>query len=156
MSRFTFLKDYQETVVNIDMQKFFNENFPSNSINLPYIDKVKDIILKAFPYCCTEEEISEIIKRDKKTVQRIFISAFGIKYKQLIETLRIYCAIELLYKTSLDNSEIAFLLKYSELGNLDRDFNKVIGITPNKVRAEIKILGPSILFKRYYKYKNLL
>ena len=156
MSRFTFLKDYQETVVNIDIKKFFEENFPCNSKDLPYIDKVKDIILKSFPHCCTEEEISEEIKRDKKTVQRMFVNAFGIKYKQLIETLRIYCAIELLYNTSLDNTEIAFLLKYSELGNLDRDFNKVIGITPSKVRAELKILGPSILFKQYYKYKNLL
>ncbi len=156
MSRFTFLNSYNDYSINIDIKKFFEENFPCNSKNLPYIDNVKDIILKSFPHCCTEEEISEKIKRDKKTVQRLFINAFGIKYKQLIETLRIYCAIELLYNTSLDYTDIASLLNYSDLSSLDRDFNKVIGLPPGETRRELNNLSPNLLFQQFYRYRKLI
>jgi len=154
MARINFLKSYTEFEINIDIENFFEQYFPCCSKNLLNIKKVKDIILNDFPHRFTEYEIGTKIKRNRKTVQRLFISDFGIKYKQIMETLRIYAAIILLDNTNLDNSEIAFLLKYSDLSSLDRDFNKVIGITPSKARMELKDCRPILLFQRYYRYKN--
>jgi len=155
VARFNFLKGDTTRTVNIDIRKFFEENFPCKSKDTPFIDEVKEIIIRAFPHYITIDEIATKIQRNKKSVQRMFINVFGIKYIQMVETLRIYCAIALLQRTRLYNTGIAIMLNYSDLSGLDRDFNKVIGISPNKVRILLKNLSAGALFRRYYRYKIL-
>ncbi len=155
MARFSFLKNYTEYNVDIDLRKFLENHFLCYKKSAPHIDEIVDIINSVFPQYISEDEISAQIKRDKKTVQRIFMSAFGIKYKYLVKTFRIYCSLILLYKARLDLTDLAINLNYSDLSNMDRDFQKVLGITPSRASAELKHLSPDKLFGRYYRNRRL-
>lgn len=150
MARFSFLRGDTECNIDIELREFIDNHFAGYNKDILYLNEAMNIIEAVLPQSISEEEIAERIKRKKKTVQRIFIKAFGITYKQLIAAYRIYCSLILLSEARLDITETAIKLNYSDLSNLDRDFQKVLGITPSKARAEFKCINPDKLFHRYY------
>ncbi len=149
MARFSFSKD-DEYSINIDLKNFLENHFRTLDNEALHLDEVISIIDKKFPQTISEDEIALRIKREKKTVQRVFINAFGMNYKKLIEAFSIYCSLILLCKTRFDITDISIKLNYSDLSNMDRDFQKVLGITPCRAREELKQITPDRLFRRYY------
>jgi len=152
MARFNFSKGKTECDINIDLKTFIENHFPSYTKETLHVDKAIQIIDESFSKYKSLNEIAIKIKRGEKTVQRIIKNAFGIKHKQLVEAFRIYCALYLLYKTKLDITYVAINLSYSDLSSMDRDFHKVLGITPIEATEQLIIMNPDKLFKRYHRF----
>ena len=155
MARFSFLRGDTECNIDIELREFIDNHFAGYNKDILYLNEAMNIIEAVLPQSISEEEIAERIKRKKKTVQRIFIKAFGVNYKQLIAAYRIYCSLILLSEARLDITETAIKLNYSDLSSMDRDFKKVLGITPCKVKAELKNTDPDCLYRRYYRKRKL-
>ena len=58
-------------------------------------------------------------------------------YSQLLRRARVFQALQMMQKTSFDNTEIALELNYTDLTNMARDFRTVLDCSPSKARENL-------------------
>lgn len=82
-------------------------------------------------------KINELIKRcgiSSTYFRMIFKEITGKSFVQYLNELRIYHAIVLIKKTSLNLNEISYEVGFSEFQNFHRTFRKIIGCSPSEYR----------------------
>jgi AraC-like DNA-binding protein len=129
-----------------DLNKFIERKFPGCFEKTPYANKVIKIIIRYFPQKLSRKEISKKLNISSDWLHEKCKEAFNISYTKLVRTIRVYYATRLIYRTNLDNSEIALSLNYTEESSLARDFRKVLNLSPTEIRKKLFNTAPQRLF----------
>lgn len=101
------------------------------------IEKIKNVIIEMVHY--TDEipkvnysdYISEKLHLDYTHVSKIFSEIRGITIEQFIIAHKIERVKELLLYDELNLTQISYMLNYSSVSHLSRQFKKVTGLTPS-------------------------
>jgi AraC-like DNA-binding protein len=101
------------------------------------IEKIKNIIIEMVHY--TDElpkvnysdYISEKLNLDYTHISKIFSEIKGITIEQFIIAHKIERVKELLLHDELNLTQISYMLNYSSVSHLSRQFKKVTGLTPS-------------------------
>jgi AraC-like DNA-binding protein len=101
------------------------------------IEKIKNIIIEMVHY--TDElprlnysdYISQKIGQDYTHISKIFSEVKGITIEQFIIAHKIERVKELLLYDELNLTQISYMLNYSSVSHLSRQFKKVTGLTPS-------------------------
>lgn len=101
------------------------------------IEKIKNIIIEMVHY--TDElpkvnysdYISEKLGVDYTNISKIFSEVKGITIEQFIIAHKIERVKELLLYDELNLTQISYILNYSSVSHLSRQFKKVTGLTPS-------------------------
>ena len=101
------------------------------------IEKIKNIIIEMVHY--TDEMpkvnysdyISEKIGQDYTHISKIFSEVKGITIEHFIIAHKIERVKELLLYDELNLTQISYILNYSSVGHLSKQFKKVTGLTPS-------------------------
>ena len=101
------------------------------------IEKIKSIVIELVHY--TDElprinysdYISEKIGQDYTHISKFFSEVNGITIEQFIIAHKIERVKELLLYNELNLTQISYILNYSSVAHLSRQFKKVTGLTPS-------------------------
>jgi AraC-like DNA-binding protein len=101
------------------------------------IEKIKGIIIEMVHY--TDElpkvnysdYISEKLHLDYTHISKLFSEVNGITIEQFIISHKIERVKELLLYDELNLTQISYMLNYSSVAHLSRQFKKVTGLTPS-------------------------
>lgn len=101
------------------------------------IEKIKNIIIEMVHY--TDElprlnysdYISQKLGQDYTHISKIFSEVKGITIEQFIIAHKIERVKELLLYDELNLTQISYILNYSSVSHLSRQFKKVTGLTPS-------------------------
>lgn len=108
------------------------ESVKREIINMVRSDRPQPLKLSEF--------ISERLKRDYRTVSRIFSDLEGRTIESYTIMQKIERVKELLIDGQMNISEIAYITGYSSTGHLSRQFKEITGMTP----SEFKVNGHRI------------
>ncbi len=100
----------------------------------PHIDKMIPEIVQAFPQRIPESEMAQRLGISRSYLWKLVKHAFEISYTRLLRRIWVHQALCLMHRTSLDNTEIALQLNYSEESNMARDFRKELNYSPGEAR----------------------
>jgi len=109
-------------------------NEQTTQLRLP--DKVKAIqarLLAGQKYGI--DEVAMELNRSARTLQRR-LAAEGQKFQTLLDSARCEMAQQYLTKSSLDLTEISFLLGYEESNSFNRAFRGWVGVSPTQWRSQ--------------------
>jgi len=101
------------------------------------IEKIKNVIIEMVHYTDQlpkvnySDYISEKLKLDYTHISKIFSEVKGITIEQYIIAHKIERVKELLLYDELNLTEISYILNYSSVSHLSRQFKKVTGLTPS-------------------------
>ena len=101
------------------------------------IEKIKNIIIEMVHYTDQlpkvnySEYISEKLGLDYTHISKIFSEIKGITIEQFIIAHKIERVKELLLYDELNLTQISYMLNYSSVSHLSRQFKKVTGLTPS-------------------------
>jgi len=101
------------------------------------IEKIKNVIIEMVHYTDElpkvnySEYISEKLKLDYTHISKIFSEVKGITIEQFIIAHKIERVKELLLYDELNLTQISYMLNYSSVSHLSRQFKKVTGLTPS-------------------------
>jgi AraC-like DNA-binding protein len=137
------------------LTEFVELSFPGCFARTVYARKILNIIINNFPVRLAEKDMANDLDISIDWLQDRCKKTFLIPYTHLKQTIWVYAALRLLYRTGLDTTTIALQLKYSDLSSMDRDFRKVLGKPPHKMKIELQGANPEKLFDCYYRYKFL-
>lgn len=129
------------------LNNFLEKKFPGCFDKSLYAKKIINKIIEKFPQRLTEENIAKEISLSARWMYQQCKNSFGITYKNLLRIIWVYQAVRLIKKTDFDNSYIAMQLNYKELSSMDRDFRKVLNLSPNEVRKKLSKLTANQLFE---------
>lgn len=107
------------------------------------IEKIKNEIVNLVHYSENQlktnfsEYISRLLNHDYSYLSNLFTTVEGTTIEQYFIAQKIERAKELLVYNELSISEIAFMLNYSSVAHLSRQFKKVTGLTPTHFK-EVK------------------
>lgn len=107
----------------------------------PRIRRAVKYIRAHLHYPISLEEVSEYVKINPKYLSRSFLKETGMKFTEFIQKERIREACVLLRTTEMSCIEIANALSFSSQSYFIKIFSDVMGITPQKYRADGKIVG---------------
>jgi len=101
------------------------------------IEKIKNVIIEMVHY--TDElpklnysdYISEKLNQDYTHISKIFSEVKGITIEQFIIAHKIERVKELILYDELNLTQISYMLNYSSVSHLSRQFKKVTGLTPS-------------------------
>ncbi len=130
-----------------DLRKFIEKKFSGYLGRSIYAKKIIDFIIKSFPQRINAKELSEELNVSVRWLQKECKKAFAITYKQLLRIIWVYQAVRLIENTDFDNTCIAMQLNYRELSSMNRDFRKVLNLTPNEVRKKLASVSIDQLFE---------
>ena len=101
------------------------------------IERIKNVIIEMVHYTDElpkvnySEYISEKLDQDYTHISKIFSEVKGITVEQYIIAHKIERVKELLLYDELNLTEISYMLNYSSVSHLSRQFKKVTGLTPS-------------------------
>jgi AraC-like DNA-binding protein len=100
-----------------------------------WLDGVRKLVIRALPDGHPPiNVVAQQLSMSVRTLQRR-LAEHGLVYRKLIEEVRRELALHLLKDRSLDLTEIAFSVGYSELSAFDRAFRRWTGISPGEHRG---------------------
>ena len=100
------------------------------------IEKIKDVIIEMvhytdeFPKVNYSNYISEKLHQDYTYLSNIFSEVKGITIQQYIINHKIERVKELLLYDELNLTQISYIMNYSSVAHLSKQFKKVTGLTP--------------------------
>lgn len=124
------------------MRSFLEFCCPGGLTSSPYVNRMVNEIVTAFPRRLTTSELSRQLGLSPRRVQMICREAFGKPFTRLMRRIWVYHALKLMSNTSLDNTEIALQLDYSDASSLARIFRKELGCSPNDARKLLANSSP--------------
>ncbi len=127
------------------LKAFLQARHPE-SLSSPYVRKLIDEVMHAFPHRLALGELAQRLGIGSRWLQRICRRAFDKTYSQLLRGIWVHQALRLMRNTPLDNTEIALHLNYSEESNLARDFRKELCYSPNEARRQLLERNPEDFF----------
>ncbi|MBT4268733.1 MAG: helix-turn-helix transcriptional regulator [Deltaproteobacteria bacterium] len=92
--------------------------------------EVDNVTLKNFGYL-----IASLLYIDKRTLQRK-LKTRGTSFSRLVEETRKSIALQYLHHSDLSNSQLAYMLGYSELSAFTLAFKGWFGVAPSKWRSQ--------------------
>ena len=101
------------------------------------IEKIKNVIIEMvhytdeFPKMNFSDYISEKLGQDYTHISKIFSEVKGITIEQFVIAHKIERVKELLLYDELNLTQISYMLNYSSVSHLSRQFKKVTGLTPS-------------------------
>jgi AraC-like DNA-binding protein len=101
------------------------------------IEKIKNVIIEMVHYTDElpkvnySEYISEKLQLDYTHISKLFSEVKGITIEQFIIAHKIERVKELLLYDELNLTQISYMLNYSSVAHLSRQFKKVTGLTPS-------------------------
>lgn len=101
------------------------------------IEKIKSVIIEMvhytdeFPKVNYSDYISEKLRIDYTYLSKIFSEVKGITIEHFIIAHKIERVKELLLYDELNLTQISYILNYSSVAHLSRQFKKVTGLTPS-------------------------
>lgn len=101
------------------------------------IEKIKNIIIEMVHYTDElpkvnySEYISEKLGLDYTHISKIFSEVKGITIEQFIIAHKIERVKELLLYNELNLTQISYIMNYSSVSHLSKQFKKVTGLTPS-------------------------
>lgn len=101
------------------------------------IEKIKNVIIEMvhytdeFPKVNYSDYISKKLGLDYTHISKIFSEIKGITIEQFIIAHKIERVKELLLYDELNLTQISYILNYSSVSHLSRQFKKVTGLTPS-------------------------
>ncbi|MDI1355561.1 MAG: AraC family transcriptional regulator [bacterium] len=101
------------------------------------IERIKNVIIEMIHYSDTlpktnySDYISEKLNYDYTYLSNIFSEVKGITLQQFIIIHKIERVKELLLYDELNLSEISYLLHYSSVSHLSKQFKKITGLSPS-------------------------
>ncbi len=119
------------------LRSFLEFCCPGSLASSPYVNKMINEIIHAFPHRLTTSELSERLGISARRLQMICREAFGKSFTHLMRRIWVYHALNLMKKTNLDNTEIALQLNYSDASSLARIFRKELGYSPAEARKHL-------------------
>jgi AraC-like DNA-binding protein len=139
------IRDLIYEAIQVGGLKAFLETCCPGSLSTPYVRRMIDEIVHAFPHRLAESEMAKRLGISQRWLQKTCRQAFGKTFKRLMRRIWIHQALRLMQKTTLDNVEIAQQLNYSEESSLARDFRKELGYNPTKARRRLIEQSPEAL-----------
>lgn len=124
---------------------FLESCCPHNLASSPYVIRMINEIVHAFPHRLTTGELSERLGITSRRLQMICRQAFAKTFTQLMRRFLIYHALVMMKHTNLDDTEIACQLEYSEESSLARVFRKELGYNPTEARKRLVAESPEEL-----------
>lgn len=115
----------------------------------PHVAKLIPEIVHVFPHRSSVQDLSQRLGITARRLQAVCQEAFGRSFTQLMRLIRIHQALTLMRNTSLDNTEIALELNYSEGGSLSRIFRKELGYSPSEARRRLSRRTPEELLREF-------
>jgi transcriptional regulator GlxA family with amidase domain len=119
------------------LQSFLEFCCPGSLASSPYVKKMVNEIVHSFPHRLTTSELSERLGISTRRLQMICQEAFGKSFTRLMRRIWVFHALNLMKSTSLDNTEIALELDYSDVSDLARIFRKELGYNPTEARKRL-------------------
>lgn len=101
------------------------------------IEKIKNVIIEMVHYTDElpkvnySEYISEKLGLDYTHISKIFSEVKGITIEQFIIAHKIERVKELLLYDELNLTQISYIMNYSSVSHLSKQFKKVTGLTPS-------------------------
>ena len=101
------------------------------------IEKIKNVIIEMvhyndeLPKVNYSDYISEKLDLDYTHISKIFSEVKGITIEQFVIAHKIERVKELLLYDELNLTQISYMLNYSSVSHLSRQFKKVTGLTPS-------------------------
>jgi AraC-like DNA-binding protein len=101
------------------------------------IEKIKNVIVEMvhytdeFPKVNYSDYISEKLGLDYTHISKIFSEVKGITIEQFIIAHKIERVKELLLYDELNLTQISYIMNYSSVSHLSKQFKKVTGLTPS-------------------------
>lgn len=112
-------------------------------------ERIKQVIVQLFHHTDEQPEtnfsdfLSEKLQYDYTYLSNLFSETEGIPIRQFVILQKIARVKELILKTELTLTQIAFKLHYSSIAHLSNQFKKVTGITPSYFReTQLKASTP--------------
>lgn len=130
-----------------DLRKFIEKKIAGCYERSIYTKKIIDLIIKTFPKRINEKELSEELNISVRWLQKECKIAFAITFKKLLRIIWVYQAVRLIENTDFDNNSLAMQLNYKELSSMNRDFRKVLNLTPNDARKKLASVSIDQLFE---------
>jgi len=84
---------------------------------------------------CSLENISALLYTSDRNLQRN-LKARGTSFRQLVDRIRKSIAQQQLRHSNLSNSQLAYMLGYTELSTFTRSFKRWFGVAPSKWRSK--------------------
>lgn len=101
------------------------------------IEKIKNVVIEMvhytdeFPKVNYSEYISEKLGLDYTHISKVFSEVKGITIEQFIIAHKIERVKELLIYDELNLTQISYIMNYSSVSHLSKQFKKVTGLTPS-------------------------
>lgn len=125
------------TIRGSGLRSFLEFCCPGSFTSSPYVGKMIDEIVYAFPHGLKTSELSRRLGISTRRLQMICQQAFGKTFTHLMRRIWIFHALNLMKYTNLDNTEIALQLDYSDASSLARIFRKELGYNPGEARKRL-------------------
>lgn len=114
----------------------------------PHVRHMLDTVIQTFPGKINEKELCRQLGISPRWLQKVCDKVFGVTFRHLMRRLRVYQALLMMQGTTLDNTEIAIYLNYSEASSMARDFRKELGYGPQIARRRLFETKPKDLLLR--------
>ena len=118
--------------------KTAKKNYTSNIDN--HINQAVDYIYKNYTRQITIKDIAEYVHIDKHYLSEIFRKKVGKSPHNVLESLRIRIACELLKSSTLSVGDVSRSVGYSDQLQFSRIFKKIIKMNPTEFRSNFKLL----------------
>jgi AraC-like DNA-binding protein len=119
------------------LRSFLEFCCPGSLASSPYVGKMINEIVHAFPHRLTIKELSRRLGITDRRLQMVCQQAFGKTFTRLMRRIWVYQALNMMQNTNLDNTEISLQLNYSDENSLARIFRKELGYSPTEARKRL-------------------
>lgn len=119
------------------LTEYLESRWPHCLESSPYIRKLIDEIIHAFPHRMRVDGYARRIGIDRGWLYKLCEEAFGIPLTTLLRRVWVHQALRMMQHTNLDNMEIALQLDYSEESSMAREFRKEMGYCPTEARTQL-------------------
>lgn len=99
-----------------------------------YVEEARLYIQLHFSKNITVKDVASAVNVSDRYLYNLFIKHIGISPKQVINDVRLRCAMTLLERTSHTITEIAMSVGFSDVLSFSRFFSKNIGLSPTAYR----------------------
>ncbi len=119
------------------LRYFEDDNVNKNDVSkLITLQKILEYISENFSDNITLELIADTFNYNPAYVSRLLKNRTGVNFKYYLDNIRCQKAMEMLMKTHMSISEIAFACGYNNIRTFNNVFKKIVAVTPSYIRSK--------------------